>query len=326
MGWFSGCSCLVNRCIVLLCLLLLAACSEKQPDPLRIASSPWPGYEPLYLARDLGNLETAKVSLFELPSSDITMESFRNHSTDLATLTLDETMELLHDGVKLRVLLILDVSNGGDAVLARPEIKSLPDLKSKRVSIVNIPLGLYMLSRTLEAAGLNRNDVTVFPMAESRQEDFYRQGKVDAVITFEPVKSALIAAGAHVLFDSSQIPNEIFDLLVVHENVYRQRRDDICNVVQQWFITLDYMHEHHDDAAMRITQRLNMKPEEYDGLMSGILLPSRVENRRMLGGDSPGILGPAQNLSTIMLKEKMLTLPVDFRPALDPGFSSCFVK
>jgi len=42
---------------------------------------------------------------------------------------------------------VMDVSNGGDAVMARPEINTLQDIKGKNIAIVNIPLGLYMLNR-----------------------------------------------------------------------------------------------------------------------------------------------------------------------------------
>ena len=100
--------------------LLLSACSPQPSEPLRIASSPWPGYEPLYLAREIGYLPDNLANIYELPSSDITLESFINRSADLATLTLDETLDLLHSGVKLRILVVLDVSNGADAVMVSP--------------------------------------------------------------------------------------------------------------------------------------------------------------------------------------------------------------
>ena len=310
--------------IALLLFLSLLGCTESSNEPLRIASSPWPGYEPLYLARDLGFLDEKMVNLFELPSSDITMESFRNHSTDVATLTLDETLELLHDGNKLKILLILDISNGGDAVLVRPEIKKLGDIKGKRVSIVNIPLGLYMLNRLLDKAGLNREDVTVFPMSESKQEKFYRDGKADVIITFEPVKTKLLDAGAHVIFDSSMIPNEILDLLVTHEDVYQTHRKELCNTVHAWFKSLSYIHEQHQDAALRITRRIGVDVTEFDGMMEGIILPSSSENRKLLGGTSPGLLTPAKLLADIMLKEKQLSHPVDASIALANSFSACF--
>lgn len=111
-------------------VLWIASCSESPPEPLRIVSSPWPGYEPLYLARDLGYFGNNRVNLFELPSADINMESFRNGSIDLATLTLDEAIELLRDGIKLRILLVMDFSNGADAVLA--------NLKSRHLRISKV--------------------------------------------------------------------------------------------------------------------------------------------------------------------------------------------
>ena len=306
--------------------LTLTACTETPKDPIRIASSPWPGYEPLYLARDLGFYTPEKVKLFELPSSDITMESFRNKSTDLATLTLDETLELLHDNTKMRVLLILDVSNGADAVVVSPDIRSLKDIKGKRISIVNIPLGMYVLNRLLEKAGVSRDDVKVFPMPESRQFEFYMQGKADVVITFEPVKTKLLNEGTHIIFDSRDIPNEIFDLLVVHENIFQHRRDDVCNIVKQWYKSLDYISLHPDDAAKRISKRLDVKPSEFQSMLNGIKLPSREENISMLSGHPPGILAPAKKLNEIMVSEKQLTHSVDISAALDKTFAECYAR
>jgi NitT/TauT family transport system substrate-binding protein len=302
----------------------IASCSTAVSSPLRIASSPWPGYEPLYLARDLGLIDNDKVHLFELPSSDITMESFRNRSTDLATLTLDETLSLIHDDVKLKVLLVMDISHGGDAVLARPDIRSLADMKGKRISIVNIPLGLYMLSRLLEKAELSIDDVTVFPMPESRQLSHYLSGKSDVVITFEPVKTNLLNNGAHVLFDSSQIPNEIFDLIVVHEDVYLQRKDDICSVVHSWFKTLDYIDDNNADSMKRMAKRLRVTDTEVKAMMTGIYIPGREENVAILGGNSPSIIPAANRLSKIMLAEGLLTRPVTLSGSIDPEFTGCY--
>lgn len=321
----SNFSCCLNKNLIwFFIVFLLSACSKPPQDPIRITSSPWPGYEPLYLARDLNYLLPDRIQLFELPSSDINMEAFRNRSTDVSTLTLDETIELLHDGTKLRIILILDVSHGGDAVLAKPEIKTLADIKGKRVSIVNIPLGLYMLNRLLDFAGLSRDDVEVFPMPESKQEDFFLQGKADVVITFEPVKTRLIKHGLHVIFDSTKIPDEIFDLLIVHEDVYQKRSDDLCFVVKQWFKSLEYMKSNKNDAALRITKRLGLDVSEYDNLMSGLVLPSKKDNKKLLGGDSPQLLVPGKKLVEIMLKEQQISRQVNVSDAVDPQFARCF--
>jgi NitT/TauT family transport system substrate-binding protein len=309
--------------ILLLFATFFAGCSQPPAEALQVASSMWPGYEPLYLARDLGYLDKLPVKLNELPSSNITLEAFKNGSADIATLTLDETLTLLADGKKVRILAVMDISNGADAVMAKPEIKSPGELKGKRVAIVNIPLGVYMLNRTLDAAGLTTADVTVVTLPEDMHEKAYKQGKIDAAITFEPFKTRLAQAGAHNIFDSSRIPNEIFDLLLVSEDVYRARRNELCQFVRQWFITLDYIHAHPQEAATKMGKRLGMDQPTYSATMGGLILPSREENRRLLGGNAPALLPPAQRLSGIMQKERLIAAPANPADAIDPSFQTC---
>lgn len=308
---------------LLLSLPFLSSCGKEPSQPLRIASSPWPGYEPLYLAHEIGYLPDAKADIFELPSSDITLEAFRNRSADMATLTLDEAMDLLQGGVKLRIVMVMDSSNGADAVMASPKVKTLADLKGKRIGILNIPLGVYMLSRTLDAAKLTRADVQVLPSAESKHEEMYRQGKADAFITFDPFKTRLADLGAHVIFDSSQIPNEIFDLMLVHEDVYQKRREDVCNVARQWFRTLDYMKQSPDEAAASIGKRLGVSAADYRAMVGGIRTPTLQDNLALIGGESPGILAPARMLNEVMLHEGQIKSNVDVKPALDAKLAVC---
>jgi NitT/TauT family transport system substrate-binding protein len=301
----------------------LAGCSKPPPEPLRIVSSPWAGYEPLYLSRDLGYLEKTSVRITELPSANITLEAFSNGSADVATLTLDETVTLLAKGIKLRILLVMDVSNGADAVVAKPGITSLAGLKGKRLGMENIPLGVYMLSRILDVSGLNATDLTIVPMPEDKHEKAYLQGKIDAAITMEPYKSKLVQAGAHVLFDSNRIPDEIFDLLVVREDVYKSRRDELCQITRQWFRTLDYVQANRQDAYKRMSTRMNIDAETFLTSIGGIKVPSRLENQRLLGGKAPALLVPARRLVETMLRAHMIPAPVDIAVTIDPGFEAC---
>ena len=313
----------ISTVLLLLSVPFLSSCSKDPVEPLRIASSPWPGYEPLYLARDLGYLTRQQANVFELPSADISIESFRNRSADMATLTLDETLDLLAGGVKLRVLFVVDGSNGADAVMATPDVKTLADLKGRRIVIENLPLGVYMLSRTLSAAKLTRADVQVIPSAESKHLEMYKQGKGDAFITFDPFKTQLAALGAHVIFDSSKIPNEIFDLMVVHEDVFQARRKEVCSVARQWFRTLEYMHQSPDDASRRIAKRLGVSQPEYQAMAGSISTPTRAENLQLISGKTPAILTPANKLVQVMLKESQLKHSVDFHLALDADIAAC---
>lgn len=311
------------RKIILPAILLLFAClsgCKPAAEPLRIVSSPWPGYEPLYLARDLGYLDAKQFILNELPSSNITLEAFSNGSADIATITLDETLALLAQGKKVRILAVMDVSNGADAVMAKPNIRTLADLKGKRIAVINIPLGVFMLSRTLDAAGLTAKDVSVVLMPEDKHEKAYLQNKIDVAVTFEPFKTKLAQAGARKLFDSSSIPNEIFDLLVVSEEVYQSRREELCQFTRQWFRAQEYVQMNAQEAGQRMSKRMGIDPGLYREMMNGLLVPAREENLRLLSGNSPAILKPAQKLAQSMLEAKLLPVAVDPAAVLAPEF------
>lgn len=313
--------------IILPVMLLFCAClcgCKPAAEPLRIVSSPWPGFEPLYLARDLGYWDEKQAILNELPSFNIVLESFSNGSADIATITLDETLTLLSQGKKLRILAAMDVSNGADAVMAKPHVRTLADLKGKRIAVTNIPLGVFMLSRTLDAAGLQAKDVTVVVLPEDKHEKAYLQNKIDAAITFDPVRTRLAQAGAVVLFDSSRMPNEIFDLLVVTEEAYQTRQQELCHITRQWFRALDYVQANPQEAQQRMSKRMGMDPALYQGMMRGLVVPMRDENVRLLSGSNPSLLKPANNLARAMLAAKLLPAPVDLAAALAPEFiSSC---
>lgn len=301
--------------------MFMAGC-KPPPEPLRVVSTPWPGYEPLYLARDLGYLKDTSVRITEMPSADVNVEAFINGSADVSAITLDEALTLLAKGQKLRILLVMDISNGADAVVGKPAIRSLAELKGKRLAMENIPLGAYILSRVLDKSGLKASDIDVIPMPEDKHETAYLQDKIDAAITFEPFKSKLIKAGAHVLLDSSQIPDEIFDVIVVREDVYQARREELRDLVKQWFRTLDYVQANQQEAYTRMAKRMGVDAEAFRVSIEGIKVPSRQENLRFLGGNAPGLLVPARQLSEVMQRAHLIPGPVDIVPCIDPSFTN----
>lgn len=291
--------------------LLLAACGEKMVEPLRIGTNLWPGYEPLYLARDMGEFEGTPVGLLEMPSASEVIRAFRNGAVEVAALTLDEVLLLLQDGIDVRILYVMDISNGADVVMARPGIHSLKELAGKKVGVEGSALGAYMLSRTLDAAGLQPGDLEIVPLTVDRHEQAYLDGTIDTVVTFEPVRTKLLHAGAHVIFDSSRIPNEIFDVLVTRSDTLNKRPEDFRRIQESWFKSIAYMHANPDAAAKRMAKRLGINGTEFMESLKGLKIPDQQENNRLLAGAHPAILEPAQRLAETMLQKKLLHAPVD---------------
>ncbi|HEX5751486.1 MAG TPA: ABC transporter substrate-binding protein [Archangium sp.] len=300
---------------LLLCFLVLVpACAPVEEPPLRVGTFLWPGSEPLFLARDLGYLDDGSIRLVEYSSLGEVNRDFRNGRLDAVNVTLDMALQLLQQGFEPRAVLVLDYSNGADAILARPEVRRMEELRGKRVAVEDLSVSTYLLGQALAQAGLRPSDIEILRIPVDQHEQAYASGEVDAVVTFEPFMSRLLARGAHALFDSSHLPGDIVDLLVVREDVLEKSPKQVRHMLQGWFRALRHLDEHPEDAVARMSPRLDTSPAELASMLEMLRHPTREENHALLRPPSSALLGSAHRLQLFMLEHGLLPEPV--RPEL----------
>jgi NitT/TauT family transport system substrate-binding protein len=303
----------------LLPLVALCGCSSEPQGALRIGTNVWIGSEPLYLARDLGRLDPSRVQLVEYPSASEVLRAFRNMAIDGMVVTFDELLTLAADGFEPRIVLVVDVSNGADAVVGRPGMKTMRDLAGKAVAVESGALGAFMLSRALALGGMRAGDVEVVHLESNEQPAAFERGLVDGAVTFDPYRAQMLRAGAQTLFDSTRIPGEIVDLLAVRAGAIGERPQALAALLGGWFAALDNMRDDPLDAARRMGIRQQTGAEQFLRAQRGLHVPSRDENLRMLGGGQPELAVTGRRLRTLMLEAGLLHTSVDIERLLAPG-------
>ena len=308
------------RCLALLGILFLNGCDSIPQNVLKVGTNLWPGYESLYLAQDLGYFDNKPIKLVELPSATEVSHAFRNGALDVAALTLDEALVLMQYVPDLRVILVMDVSAGADVLLAKPTITSLAGLKGKRVGVENTAVGAILLDGALHAEKLNISDIKFQSIMVNEHESAYKNGLVDAVVTFEPHKSKLISLGAITLFDSSQIPGRIVDVLVTRQSVIEQDKEPLKTVIASHFKALEYLKQNTSDATLRIAPRLGVPSTEVMKQFEGITLPNVLENHNYLSVESSTLSAAVDKLISLMKGKKLLFKSIDPSKLINGNF------
>jgi NitT/TauT family transport system substrate-binding protein len=122
-------------------------------------------------------------------------------------------------GVDSTALIVGDFSNGNDGVVLKGK-KSLADIKGQNVNLVELSVSHYLLARGLESVGLSEKDLKVVNTSDADMVAAYTTKDVTAVVTWNPLLSEITAMpDSTKVFDSSQIPGEIIDLMVVNTEV-----------------------------------------------------------------------------------------------------------
>ncbi len=306
--------------LMVVLLLVSGGCSRSLDEPLRVGSNIWPGYESLYLARSLGLYPKQSIHLVELPSATTVIQAITTGALDAACLTLDEVLAARARGVDLQVLLVMDVSAGGDVLLARPPIQSLDQLRGKTIAVENTAVGAILLDGALQTAGLQPEDVILKFAGVDEHESVYLSGTVDAVVTLEPVRSHLLAQGAIQLFDSRQIPDRIVDVLVARHEVTTGYGPRLRELVRAHFAALAYRHGHPEDANQRTAPIYGVRPEQMKNLFEGLEIPDLAENRWLLNGDPPPLEETARELIVVMHRAGLLRDGVKISGMIEPDF------
>jgi NitT/TauT family transport system substrate-binding protein len=299
-------------------LLSLNGCSREPPPVLRIGANIWPGYEPLYLARDLGYLRGAPIHAVEFTSATQVIRAYQNETIDAVCLTLDEALLLASEGADLRIVLVADFSNGADVIIGAPGTRTMKDIQGRRVGVEDTALGAFFLTRALQESGMQTGDVRLVPIQAQDHEQAFLKGDVDAVVTFEPVRGKLLARGAHILFDSSRLPGEIVDVVLVRAAYLQRHPQVVADLVRGWQQAQDSMTRTPDDALARMARREGVTVEEMRAALHGVHLPSREENRELLGGVEPALQPALQRLAKFMLQTKLLLSPASVDKLIDP--------
>src|ERR1700722_10678329 len=118
-------------------LLSVMAAPTAQADTVKIAHSTWVGYGPLYIAQDKGFFKKNGVDVDLIVMED-PKERFPTLMADkiqMIASTVDTALLYLKKPNDFQYVVAIDDSNGGDGIVAIKDIKTIADLKGKKVAV-----------------------------------------------------------------------------------------------------------------------------------------------------------------------------------------------
>lgn len=150
-------------------------------------------------------------------------------------------------GVDTTALIVGDYSNGNDGIVLKDK-KTLADIKGQTVNLVELSVSHYLLVRGLDGVGLSERDIKVVNTSDADMIAAYKTPDVTAVVTWNPLLSEIAATpGSTKVFDSSQTPGEIIDIMMVNTQTLQENPDFGKALVGAWYEMMSIMSK--NDAA-----------------------------------------------------------------------------
>lgn len=291
----------------------LTACSSSDDsssatDSISMATQPWLGYGPWYIAQDKG--------YFADQDLDVKITSFNDDAQMTAAIgsgEVDVLNEATHsalreieNGTDGYVALVLDTSMTADAVLAGAGVDSVKDLKGKKVAFEEGSVSNLLLDHALTENGMSIDDITAVPMAPSDAAVALQSKRVDAAVTYEPYITDTAGKDDSVktLYTADAQPGLISDTLFVSKKALEEKPEAVQKLINAWGPAIDYYNSDREDAQAIIAKNIGSDAESLKTAFDGVKFYGLEENRTYLGGDYksevlPSVMEAAKNANIV---------------------------
>ncbi len=226
-------------------LSLLMTSSVFAADKFKACWSHYTGWEPWGYAVDQGILKkwANKYGIeIEMTLVNDYVESINLYTTgefDACTMTNMDALTIpAVGGVDSTALIIGDYSNGNDGIVIKGA-NSIEALKGKEIMLVELSVSHYLLARALDSVKMSERDVKLINTSDADIASIFITKDNAATVTWNPpLQQVRNAKGANMVFDSSKIPGEILDLMVVKTNADERFKKAL---VGAWYETLEHL-------------------------------------------------------------------------------------
>ena len=254
---------------------------STQQIPIRITMHLWPGYAHAYIAQEKGFFkeEGVEVKLDLIEEIDDNLKHFREDKLDAAFGLQSDAMLIAAQGVPLKIVYVSDFSNGGDVIISVLDIRTVSNLKGKRVSVDKLnSFNHIFLVELLRMNGLAETDVTVVPVAASEVPKALDEGRIDAGQTWEPYQSQALAKGYRLLASTRDAPGIVTDVLMFRSEVVEKRPEDVRKIVKGLFRALSFRATNENEAYAIMSRAFNISPGSLKRTIQGNIFPDLDAN------------------------------------------------
>lgn len=178
-----------------------------------------------------------------------------------------------------RIVYLHNESTGADGLVAKAEIKTLEDLKGKKVSAQYGNVTHYMLARALATAGMSIDDVEFVDMGPGKGGSAFIAGSLDAATTFDPyLTQAVNETGANLLISTKDLDRCIYDVCIVSAEVAEEKPEWLYNTLKCIEAATEYCNSDLNGAAELTADTFGATPEEVVDMCSTVYLYTMKDN------------------------------------------------
>ncbi|MCU0869029.1 MAG: ABC transporter substrate-binding protein [Burkholderiales bacterium] len=246
----------------------LVAPAAQAAGSVKLGSTIWIGYAPLYVADQLDLYKKSGVKVTTQMYSDpgLIPAAVTGGAVDVGVITYDQVISAVAKGSTMRVVMPIDYSNGGDAIVTTVDVKSIKDFKGRKVAYNPLSPSDFLLSYALQTNGLTEKDVQPVNMSPENVAAAMASGAIKVGVTYQPSVNEIVQMDGgkkfKVIYSSKEAPGLITDVMVSKQEFIAKHPELVKAMIQGYIDGLEYMRAKPAEAAKLIGKVMGISDKE----------------------------------------------------------------
>lgn len=232
------------------------------------------------------------------------------------------------NGVEQRIVWIAEDIGDNEALAVKPEIKSVADLKGKKVAVPFVSTSHYALLGALKSEGLDPADVQILDFVPKDIPAAFERGDIDGAWVWHPALGQVVKLGGSIITSNGEVAKKgyvTWDNGVVSEEFAQKYPDAVVEFVKAQQEALDLYKSNPDEVTTIVATSTGATPEQTRQALDAFIFPTSEEQlgEAWLGtSNTPGKLNDQLKAVAKFLVEqkKITTAPEDFSASIDSSF------
>ncbi len=265
--------------LILMFVVPLSACGQSSgtdktgeisgtsSEPLKVGVICWPTSMFPYVAQEKGYFKdeglNVEISMFQ--QSTDAYSAMVTGQLDMCLMGSADAALRYAQGADLQIVDHTEFSNGADGLVATKDIKSVKDLKGKKIATELYSDDHYYLMLLLNEAGLSLDDVEIVNMSIQNSGSAFLAGKVDAASIWEPTLSKTLedsGDNANLIASTKDNPQLITGAWVSDSETINNRGEDVLKFLTAIHRSLKYYDTDKKDCVKIMSEHLGWDASE----------------------------------------------------------------
>jgi taurine transport system substrate-binding protein len=306
------------------------ATPKLEKDTVIYGGSSWLGHYPVWVGIQKGIFKERglKVEFQQFYASSGRMGSLIAGDLDFASTGSISAVALMAAGVKrFSVIATQDSYATVEGIIAREAIRSVNDLKGKKLAVSFASSAHVLVLDILKSAGLDpKKDVYLINLKVSEMPAAFKSGEVDACAAWTPVFNRLLAMkGAHLLLDDTRF--SLFkayglgpgpDVLVVSNTFLKKFPGTTRAFIDGYFESVSLLKEQPETCAKLLTKLTRLDLKEQMAVLKDITWFPLNEQQKLMVSPGSFVKG-LQKLADFLYENGLIDRSPPVREWINPS-------